>query len=778
METKVGLTSAHWGVYEFYVKNGRVTDMRPFSEDPDPSPIGPSIIDLLDDKMRITAPAVRESWLDGGPGTAPHKRGSDRFVEVGWDEAEALVAGELERVRKTYGNQAIYAGSYGWASAGRFHHAQSQVHRFLNCIGGFTRSKNTYSFAAAEVIIPHVLGGHMMELLTRQTSWQSVCKHTKLMVAFGGLPVFNAQISNGGTGAHVQRLGVRDAVAAGMRIVNLSPRRSDVKTDVDEDWLHLRPNTDVAVMLGMCHTLLVENLHDRSFLDRYTTGFDKFAAYLTGESDGVAKTAAWAAEISGMSAQDIITLTRDMTRQRTMLTVSWSLTRQQFGEQPFWGVVALAAMLGQMGTPGGGVGLGYTITNYLGNNVFKMPYAPLPQGKNAVAEFIPVARVSDMLLNPGASFDYDGGRYTYPDIDLVYWAGGNPFHHHQDLARMRRAWEKPSTVIVNEWCWNALARHADIVLPCTTTMERQDIGMTPRDPYVISMDQAIEPVANARNDYDIFSAIARRMGVEQAFTEGRTAEEWQRWIWDQSRAAAAKINVDMPDYESFREAGFYKSPANDGDQIFLSEFFADPVANPLATPSGKIELFSETVAAFNYDDCPGHPSWIEPVEWMGASDKRYPLHMLSNQPRTKLHSQLDNGAHSRSIKIDGHEPIEMNPADAAARGLRDGDIVRVFNDRGSCLCGVVITPDVMQGVVIVSTGSWYDPVDPSKPDSMCKHGNPNVLSPDIGTSKLGQGPAAHSCLAEVERYDGPPVIVTAFNPPEIVKKDERERSDG
>ncbi len=139
-----------------------------------------------------------------------------------------------------------------------------------------------------------------------------------------------------------------------------------------------------------------------------------------------------------------------------------------------------------------------------------------------------------------------------------------------------------------------------------------------------------------------------------------------------------------------------------------------------------------------------------------------------------MHSQLDNGAHSRSIKIDGHEPIEMNPADAAARGLRDGDIVRVFNDRGSCLCGVVVTPDVMQGVVIVSTGSWYDPLDPSKPDSMCKHGNPNVLSPDIGTSKLGQGPAAHSCLAEVERYNGPPIAVTAFDPPEIVKRDQRD----
>ena len=606
----MGLTSSHWGVYEFVVKNGRLTALNPFSHDRDPSPIGPSIIDLLEDPTRITKPAVRESWLRGGPGTATHKRGSERFITLSWDEAEKLVADELKRVIKTKGNQAIYAGSYGWASAGRFHHAQSQVHRFLNSIGGYTSSKNTYSYAAAEVIIPHVLGGNLMELLTLQTSWQSVCENTELMVAFGGLPAFNSQISNGGTGAHIQRLGVIEAAAAGTKFVNLSPRRSDVKSDIDEVWYKLRPNTDVAVMLAMAYQLLTEDLHDDYFLKKYTVGFEKFQAYLLGQKDGVPKTPAWAADISGMVEEDIIALTREMVNKRTMLTVSWSLTRQQHGEQPFWAVTALAAMLGQMGKPGSGVAYGYTITNYLGNNVFKMPYAPLPQGKNSITDFIPVARVSDMLLNPGQKFDYDGREYTYPDIDMIYWAGGNPFHHHQDLARLRKAWEKPSTVIVNEWCWNALARHADIILPCTTTLERQDIGMTPRDPFVISMDKAIEPVGEARNDYDIFAGIARCMDTEASFTEGRSAEDWQKWIWEQSRERAEKLNVHMPDYESFREAGFYKSPDLKEDRIFLSDFFEDPDKNPLGTPSGKIEIFSETIDSFNYEDCPGHPTWM------------------------------------------------------------------------------------------------------------------------------------------------------------------------
>ena len=766
----MGLTSSHWGVYEFVVKNGRLTALNPFSHDRDPSPIGPSIIDLLEDPTRITKPAVRESWLRGGPGTATHKRGSERFITLSWDEAEKLVADELKRVIKNKGNQAIYAGSYGWASAGRFHHAQSQVHRFLNSIGGYTSSKNTYSYAAAEVIIPHVLGGNLMELLTLQTSWKSVCENTQLMVAFGGLPAFNSQISNGGTGAHIQRLGVIEAAAAGTKFVNLSPRRSDVKSDIDEVWYKLRPNTDVAVMLAMAYQLLTEDLHDDYFLKKYTVGFEKFQAYLLGQKDGVPKTPAWAADISGTVEEDIIALTREMAKKRTMLTVSWSLTRQQHGEQPFWAVTALAAMLGQMGKPGGGVAYGYTITNYLGNNVFKMPYAPLPQGKNSITDFIPVARVSDMLLNPGQKFDYDGREYTYPDIDMIYWAGGNPFHHHQDLARLRKAWEKPSTVIVNEWCWNALARHADIILPCTTTLERQDIGMTPRDPFVISMDKAIEPVGEARNDYDIFAGIARCMDTEDSFTEGRSAEDWQKWIWEQSRERAEKLNVLMPDYESFREAGFYKSPDLKEDRIFLSDFFEDPDKNPLGTPSGKIEIFSETIDSFNYEDCPGHPTWMEPTEWLGAKEKAYPLHIISNQPKTKLHSQMDNGTLSSSIKIKGHQPLEMNPDDAKSRGITQGDIVRVFNGRGSCLCGVNITTDVMPGVVIISTGSWYDPAERDDPKSMCKHGNPNVLSPDIGTSKLGQGPAAHSCLVEIEIYDGPTQDITAFNPPEIIEK--------
>ena len=296
-----------------------------------------------------------------------------------------------------------------------------------------------------------------------------------------------------------------------------------------------------------------------------------------------------------------------------------------------------------------------------------------------------------MLLNPGAVFDYNGGRYSYPDVRLVYWAGGNPFHHHQDLNRLQQAWQRPDTVILHDWCWNATAKRADIVLPCTTMLERTDIGMTPRDPYVIAMTKSMEPCGEARDDYDILAGIARAMGCEEQFCEGRSGEEWVRHLWDQSRRRAASSGVDLPPYEDLVAAEYHRNDTPPDEPVLFSAFRVDPNANPLATPSGKIELFSERVASLGYADCHGHATWNEPDEWLGNATAAHPLHLLGKQPRNKLHSQLDPSGHSSRAKVGGHEAVEINPQDAARRGINDGDIVRISNDRGSCLGGAVIT---------------------------------------------------------------------------------------
>ena len=287
------LTAAHWGVYRAEVTDGKLCALHPFEHDPNPSPIGNGYLGVLDDALRIDAPMVRKSWLENGPGSACHKRGTDPFVEVTWDQAEALVANELSRVTSLYGNEAIYGGSYGWSGAGRFHHAQSQLHRFLNCIGGYTKSVNTYSLAAGEVILSHVLGDPAT-FIHNPPSWQSVIDSGELLVAFGGMPLRNSQISSGGTGAHRARSALSEAKNNGVSFVNISPVRSDVADDLNAEWVAARPGSDVAIMLAIAHELLKNNWHNRAFLDRYTSGFDNFARYVTGQTDSVVKSATWA----------------------------------------------------------------------------------------------------------------------------------------------------------------------------------------------------------------------------------------------------------------------------------------------------------------------------------------------------------------------------------------------------------------------------------------------------------------------------------------------------
>ena len=770
--TRVTPFATHWGTYHAEVAGGRLGAVRDWEGDPDPAEIGPGIVDMVGHPTRVGRPMIRKGFLAKGKDSDRAGRGREPFVAVPWDEALDIAAGELRRVREAHGNEAIYGGSYGWASAGRFHHAQSQIHRFLNCIGGYVAHTDNYSYAAVNNLAPHVVGRFSRVVLDQATSWPVIAEHTKLMVMFGGLPAKNAQVTSGGVGRHVLRGALKEAKANGCEFVLVSPLRTDAIDEIGAEWLAPRPNTDAAIMLGIAHTLVEEGLHDRDFLARCTVGFERFLPYLTGEADGQPKDADWAAAISGLDAETIRGLARRMAAARTMITVAWSLQRADHGEQPCWMAIVLAAMLGQIGLPGGGFGIGYASENGIGNSVRYFRFPALPQGMNAVGRAIPVARISDALLNPGGEFEFNGRRRSYPDIRLVYWAGGNPFHHHQDLNRLVRALRVPETIIVNEIWWTPMARHADIVFPATTVLEREDIAMTHWEPTIVAMRKAVEPVAEARDDYAIFSGLAHRLGVGEQFTEGRDAEDWVRHLWDQARQRAAEAGFELPTLEELREKETTELPPPEREQVMLADFRADPEAHALTTPSGRLEIFSERIDSFGYEDFPGHPKWVEPYEWLGAeAARKYPLHLISNQPRTRLHSQFDPGRVSKASKVQGREPMVMHPDDAAARGIADGDVVRVFNGRGACLAGVVVSDAIRPGVVQLSTGAWYDPAEPGVEGTLCKHGNPNVLTRDIGTSRLGQGPSAHSTLVEVARLDGPAPPVTAHLPPEIEERD-------
>lgn len=460
-----------------------------------------------------------------------------------------------------------------------------------------------------------------------------VIEHTRLIVCFGGISMKNTQINQGGIGDNTARNQLQRVRDANVDLICVSPLRDDIDDLLQADWWPVRPNSDVALMLGLAHTLHTEGLHDTAFLSSHCVGYEKFVPYLTGATDGVAKDASWAANICDIDAQQIRQLARRMASEPCLMSISWSLQRTENGDQPYWMIAVLAAMLGNIGLPGQGVGYGYGCTHNDGfTDRRSLPFraGALPQEDNPVKTFIPVARIADMLLSPGQEYPFNGQKLTYPDIKLVYWAGGNPYHHHQDLNRLRRAWAQPETIIVNEPHWTATARFADIVFPATVALEREDFSRGTSDLTMMPMHQVLPPYQDARDDYEILSGLAVRLGFEERFTEDRSKREWLENLWQVTVQEAANAGSFLPPFRDFWSGGMVRINKDDlVDRLFTLEAFR------------------------------------------------------------------------------------------------------------------------------------ADPLDPALPDSLEVHGNPNVLTRDMGTSTLSQGTSAHSCLVEVALFDGslPPVRV-------------------
>lgn len=739
---------SHWGAYTLLVQDDRIVGVEPFAHDPAPSPIIHSVPEWANPKRRVPCPMVRKGWLEKREHSDRRQRGTDKFVPVSWDEATTLVADEIRRVGSAHGNASIFAGSYGWTNSGRLHHASSLLKRMLNLVGGFTRHVDTYSIAAGPVILRHTLGS--TDACDGQANTlDTIAEHTETLVVFGALSPRTAQTEAGGIGTHRLESYLRKIAYRGVRIVHVSPLKDDMPDWIGAEWWPIRPNTDTALMLGLAGEILHADRHAKDFLTRCTSGAERLLHYLDGSSDGIRKNAAWAAEICGLDAEAIRQLARHLVDTRSMLTVSWSLQRAHHGEQPFWAALGLASVIGQIGLPGGGVGYGYASLGGVGSpfNLGKSP--AISHLTRPIDSFIPVARISDMLLNPGGAFTYEGETRTYPDTRLVYWAGGNPYHHHQDLNRLSEAWTRPETIIVQDPMFTATAQRADIVLPATTSIERNDLAGNRRSDFIIAMKQAIKPVGESLPDFEIFDRIAAKLGVADRFNEGRDEMGWVRHLYDQSRTdAAERLGFAMPDFDTFWRDGYARCPVR-ANHTFLADFRADPAAHALNTESGKIVLGSDTLARLAYADCPSHPAWVEPAEWLGNGCDVADLHMISHQPAGRLHSQIETGISSASTKRNGREQARLHPDDAAARGISDGQTIRIWNARGACLATADVTDSVRSGVLVLPTGAWFTPRDGSGLEAA---GNPNVLTLDIGSSQFGQGCAAHTCLVRAEPH--------------------------
>ncbi|WP_456410804.1 trimethylamine-N-oxide reductase TorA [Oceanithermus sp.] len=763
------LTASHWGAFIAQVEDGKLVAVKPFGGDRAPVPMLQALPGRVYARSRIQYPMVREGFLKKGAASDRTGRGSERFVRVSWDDALDLVAGELERVKAKYGNASIFAGSVDWHSVGKLHNAPTLLRRMLGLFGGYTDNTGDFSVQAAMTILPHVTGN--IEVYDQQTAWPTIIENTDLIVLFGADLMKNNQI--GWTPPdHYAYTALAAVKERGIEVISIDPRMTDTARYLSAKWVALRPNTDVAMMLAIAHTLYTERLYDEAFLKRYTVGFDKFLDYLLGKSDGQPKTPEWAAKITEVSPGTIRDLARRMARGRTMLMGGWAIQRQDHGEQAPWMLVTLAAMLGQIGLPGGGFGFSYHYASG-GSPAAEAPVLNgISAGDNPVKTAIPFAHgVSDLLLNPGKTVDYNGEKVTYPDIKLVYWAGGNPFSHQMDKNRLIRAWQRPEVTIVHDIFWTGTAKFADIVLPVTTTLERNDIDNMSEytNQYILAMHKAVDPLFEARSDFEIFAELSDRLGFGDKFTEGKDEMGWIRAFYEQARKQAKAMKLSMPDFDTFWEIGYVAFPIPESAKRYVryADFRRDPDLNPLGTPSGKIEIYSRTIEKFGYDDCPPHPTWLEPAEWLGgAKAKRYPLHLVSPHPKYRLHSQLDNTWIRDWYEVHEREPMWIHPDDARARGIKHGDVVRIFNDRGELLAGAYVTDRIRRGVIAVHEGAWYDPDEPGRPGALCKHGNVNTVTMDKGTSKLAQGNVANTVLVEVERYVGPVPKVTAFDPPE------------
>lgn len=727
-------------VLKAWVKDGRIvrltTDERPDLDD-DPQlracPRGRSYLRRIYHPDRLLHPMMRVG-----------ARGEARFERVSWEEAIDSVAQAMVRARDRYG-PAAFLNMHGTGGASLF--AGSRMsQRLLNVFGGQLNHHNSYSSAAARWATPFSLGtadaGHSPD------DWVNA----RLILLWG----FNPTETVFGTNTSYR---LKLARRAGARIVVIDPRFSATAQALADDWVPLRAGTDSALMDAMAFVTISEGLQDQAFLDRYCVGFDEehlpagapvgasYRSYVLGLSDGIPKTPAWAEGYTQIPSERIVALAREFARTKpAALLAGLSFNRRAYGEQPVRGTVTLAAMTGNVGIPGGSPGgVSYSISRSL-------PIAEFPRGRNPIPESIPVFTWTDAIVR-GTEMGAADGVTNLPEgqsrlrtnVRFLFNTAGNTLvNQHANVNRTVRILGDPSLVdfIVGiDQFITPSARFADVLLPAVTWFEKNDIcGIWGHGHSLIFMNQAIAPLGECRTDYDICAAIADRLGVGSEFTEGKSELDWL----EQMVAPAREADPSFPSFDEFRRRGVhvfkYERP-----HVAFREFRADPVEHPLATPSGKIEIYSQRLADMALEHVPPIPRFIP--EWEGGPwdplFEKYPLQAFGRHYQRRTHSIFDN---VDWLEESQPQRIFMNPIDAAPRGIENGDLVRVFNDRGAIEIRARLTRRIIPGLVDVPQGGWWTPDE----RGIDQRGNVNVLTSERPTPGA-RGNAQHSNLVQVEK---------------------------
>lgn len=769
-------SASHFGAFYAHVRDGKIVDISSqLDSDANPTIIVKGLADRNTSNSRVKYPVVRKSYLEGKRDGS--LRGKEEFVRVSWDTALDLAADAIKKAQKEGGNESIYNASYGgWSIPGAFK-PNVLAGRFFNQIGGAIGTAGEYSNGAAGPVNPGVVGD--MEVYSIQTAHEQIIEHCEVMVLWGA-DLYKTNRAGYSVPNHRCYDAYEEYKKAGIKVVLIDPIYNMTGQEFKADWIKIRPGSDVAMMMAMMNYLYKTGKYDKEFIEKYTHGFDKFLPYLLGKTDGIEKTTAWAEKLTEIPAKTMEDLADLMVSKRTMIAGNWAMQRAAHGEQVDWSIIALASMVGQIGLPGGGFGFSMHYEGGGDAASGKRTVGGLSQGKGGEVNMtIPASRMSDLINKPGETVTYKGKTVTYPKVQFMLSAGGSPIGHQPDVNELIEAMRKLDTIVVMEPWWTPTAKMADIVFPATTIMERDDIasGMSYSNDRIYAMKQIVPPRYESKDDYEIFALLARRFGTEKRFTRDRTPMDWIKRLYKRSHA-----NREMGiSFEEFWEKGsvHYDIPDHARKYVRHEAFRKDPVNNALKTETGKIQIFSEKFDSYGYEDFKGHPMWFEPKEWLGNKElsEKYPLHLVSPHPTYRIHTQMDNTWVQNAHKVQGREPIRISPNDAKKFGVRDGEVVEVYNDRGSILAGVVVTNTIRDGVAAIEEGAWYSPEDVHAGESIfgghdqtkvrCNSGQVNVLTSSRPTSQMANATTANSTLVSIKKVEGPISPNVAYNPPKI-----------
>lgn len=674
------------------------------------------------------------------------KRGENKFERISWEEALDTIASEMTRLKEEYGNEAFffhYASGTQW----RGPDGRSPIRRLMRLHGGYTGYYGTYSAACYSAAMPYITG--------MGSNSADDLMNSKLAVFFSFNPVVT------GSGGDNQGYYCLKAKENGTRFICVDPVLSDTAVALDAEWIPINPGTDVALIAAMAHVMVKEDIYDKEFMATHAAGFDEdtlpegapknssWMAYIMGDEDGVEKTPEWAAEITGIPAARIVQLARDIALTKPCaLLQGYGWQRRAFGEQPVRALPVLAAMSGNFGIPGGGTGMGFGSGTSIKSGGFPESTNPIPTSISVFMWPDMIERGTEMTPDVKDGDGVRGGDKVGANMKFMWNHGGNTLtNQHSDInatIKMLEDDSKLEMIVTCEVMMTPSCLVSDILLPSATGFEADNLITgrgAGRANWLMYSHQLVEPMYETRTDLWIAEQLAERLGFLEDYQEGHaTREDWLRDMV----AVSQEAYPDFPSFEEFKEQGIYKV-FSEGQFVAGAAFREDPEANPLSTETGKIEIYSPYLASLDYPDgMPALPKYIP--EWEGVSDPlrdTYPLLMTTNHATQRSHSTFHNIDILREAH---HQTVMINSNDAAARGIENGDTVRVFNDRGTIEIEARVSPRIRPGNVCVWQGAWHDP----NKDGIDLGGCANTLT-KYHPTPLAKGNPQHTNLVQVEK---------------------------